>query len=127
MRWSDLWQRVYWQKKCRKPHEILLDENVHKKMRFRFPGHEVVTVGDMDWLGKRNGELMKLLVDNEFDLFITLDKRLEYQQNFLVYPIPVLLLIVPGSRYEFLLPLVPQIRALLSNDLPKGVTKVVAS
>lgn len=40
--------------------KILLDENVHKKMRFRFPGHEVVTMGDMDWLGKRNGELMKL-------------------------------------------------------------------
>lgn len=63
-------------------------------------------MGDMGWLGKPNGELMKLLVENKFDLLITLDKGLEHQQNFAAYPVPIILLSVKNSRYEFLLPLV---------------------
>lgn len=106
---------------------ILLDENVHKKMRFRFPGHDVLTMGDMDWLGKRNGELMKLLIEHKFELLITLDKGIEHQQNFTAYPVPILLLTVKSSRYEFLLPLVDQIRQLLLTDLPAGITKITAT
>ena len=102
--------------------KILLDENVHNKLRFRFPNHDVVTVRDMDWTGKRNGELMKLMLDVGFDLLITLDKGFEYQQNFTNYPIPVLILNVKRSDYEFLLPLVEQIRLFLATDLPKGIT-----
>lgn len=102
--------------------KILLDENVHNKLKFRFPNHDVMTVWDMDWSGKRNGELMKLMVEFRFDLLITLDKGFEHQQNFKEYPIPVLILKVKRSDYEFLLPLVDSIRAILTNDLPKGVT-----
>jgi len=82
-------------------------------------------MGDMGWLGKHNGELMKLLVENKFDLLITLDKGLEHQQNFAAYPVPIILLSVKNSRYEFLLPLVNQIHELISANLPASITKVI--
>lgn len=104
--------------------KILLDENVHSKLKFRFPGHEVTTVRDMGWLGKRNGELMQLILNHEFNVLITLDKGFEHQQNFGKYPVPVLLLEVRSSKYEFLLPLVDKIRMLLSTPLSEGITRV---
>lgn len=61
----------------------MLDENVHNKLKFRFSGHDVITVRDMNWSGKRNGELMKLMLEYGFDLLITLDKGFEHQQNFI--------------------------------------------
>ncbi len=102
--------------------KILLDENVHNKLKFRFPNHDVLTVRDMDWSGKRNGELMKLMLEVGFDLLITLDKGFEHQQNFTKYPIPVLVLKVKRSDYEFLLPLVDKIRTILASNMPEGVT-----
>ena len=104
--------------------KILLDENVHNKLKFRFPNHDVLTVRDMEWTGKRNGELMKLILDVEFDLLITLDKGFEHQQNFANYPIPVLILNVKRSDYEFLLPLIDKIRVLLENELSEGITVI---
>lgn len=106
--------------------KILLDENVHNKLKFRFPDHDVVTVRDMGWSGRRNGELMKLMLEYEFDLLITLDKGFEHQQNFIDHPIPVLVLKVRRSDYEFLLPLVDKIRTLLTNKLPEGITVITA-
>ena len=106
--------------------KILLDENVHNKLKFRFPNHDVLTVRDMDWSGKRNGELMKLMLDVGFDLLITLDKGFEHQQNFIKYPIPVLVLKVKRSDYEFLLPLVDKIRTILASNMPEGVTIITS-
>lgn len=101
---------------------ILLDENVHVKLRFRLSGHDVMTVRDMGWSGKQNGELMQLMGNGLFDVIITLDKGFEHQQNFAKYPIPVLVLNVHRSDYEFLLPLVDKIKAILLMELPHGVT-----
>ena len=81
-----------------------------------------MTVRDMGWSGKRNGELMQLMVNARFDVMITLDKGFEHQQNFTKYPMPVLILNVQRSDYEFLLPLVDKIKAALATALPLGVT-----
>lgn len=104
--------------------KILLDENVHNKLKFRFPNHDVLTVRDMEWSGKRNGELMKLMLEVGFELLITLDKGFEHQQNFTKYPIPILVLKVKRSDYEFLLPLIDKIRIILAGNLPEGITMI---
>ena len=101
---------------------ILLDENVHVKLRFRLSGHDVMTVRDMGWSGKRNGELMQLMINARFDVMITLDKGFEHQQNFAKYPIPIVVLNARQSDYEFLPPLVDKIKAVLATALPLGVT-----
>lgn len=54
--------------------KILLDESLPRKLRNDFvEEHEVWTVRDMDWLGKRNGELLKLMNEQNLELFVTVD------------------------------------------------------
>jgi len=51
--------------------KILLDESLPRKLRNDFPGgHEVLTVRDMGWLGKKNGELLKLMTDNSLNYLL---------------------------------------------------------
>ena len=52
--------------------KILLDENLPRRLKADFGADfEVYTVRDMNWLGKKNGELLGLIVFNGFDIFIT--------------------------------------------------------
>ncbi len=64
---------------------LLLDENLPKRLRLDFPDHEIYTIRDEQWNGIKNGELLKLLIENLFDALLTFDKNLQYQQNFLKY------------------------------------------
>ena len=60
---------------------VLLDENVDRLLKSRFDrGVEVFTVDDCGWKGMKNGDLLRA-AQIEFDVFVTMDKNLEYQQN----------------------------------------------
>jgi hypothetical protein len=61
--------------------KILLDENIDKNLKKILSEYDVFTVKDMEWLGKKNGELLKLAVENEFKIFISNDTKIKYQQN----------------------------------------------
>ncbi len=68
--------------------KLLLDENIPEKIRTAFTdGHEVFTVKYMGWSGKKNGELMQLIGENQFDALVTMDKNLPFQQNIDKYPV----------------------------------------
>ena len=62
--------------------KILIDENLPKRLKAGFLEHEIFTVSDMDWNSKKNGELLKLMIDEGFNVILTFDKNLQYQQNF---------------------------------------------
>ena len=66
---------------------LLLDENLPKRLKLDFPDHEVFTVQNREWNGVKNGELLKLLLDNSFDALLTFDKNLQHQQNFSKYTV----------------------------------------
>ena len=59
---------------------VLLDECVPRALRDDIPGHEVKTVAEVGWAGVKNGELLRLAA-GQFDLLLTVDRSLEYQQN----------------------------------------------
>ena len=59
---------------------ILLDECVNPRLKSAFPGHSVKTLPEMGWRGLTNGELLAL-AEGQFDVFVTLDKNLEHEQN----------------------------------------------
>ena len=60
--------------------KILLDENIDVRFKKHFPEeHEVYTVQDMGWKGIKNGELITLLAQNNFDCWIVVDKNIPYQ------------------------------------------------
>lgn len=60
--------------------KILIDENLPRYLKRVLAGHNVSTVQEMGWSGIKNGELLKL-AEPIFDLFLTADKNIRYQQN----------------------------------------------
>ena len=62
--------------------KLLLDENLPKRLKLDFPEHGVYTVRDKGWNGIKNGELLKLMIEDSFDALLTFDKNLQHQQNF---------------------------------------------
>ena len=71
---------------------LLLDENLPKRLKLDFPEHEIFTVRDKQWNGIKNGQLLKLLLDNSFDALLTYDKNLQHQQNLSKYTMTVFVL-----------------------------------
>jgi hypothetical protein len=60
---------------------VLLDECVPRKFKDSLPGHDCCTVPEEGLAGKKNGELLALAESAGFQVFLTLDRGIEYQQN----------------------------------------------
>ena len=60
---------------------ILLDENLPHKLRLLLNGHDVRTVSYQGWAGLSNGELLRAVEAAQFDVFITADQGIRFQQN----------------------------------------------
>jgi len=104
--------------------KLLLDENLPKKLKQDFSEFEVYTVRDQGWSGKKNGELIALMITERFDALLTFDKNLQYQQNFNKYALPVLVLNAPDNSYLTLVNLVPRIKEVLANGLSVGSIEI---
>ncbi len=103
--------------------KILLDESLPRKLRYDFgTEHEVRTVRDMDWLGKKNGELLRLLTENNFELFVTVDRNLRYQQNLEKFEVTIFVLRAKDNTRETLRLLIPKIfERLINGNLQKVI------
>lgn len=71
--------------------KILLDECITKRIKNKLFEFEVSTVFEMGWKGLKNASLMKIAIENNFDIFLTIDKNIEYQQNLKNYQIFVVI------------------------------------
>ncbi len=97
--------------------KILLDENIDVRFKKFFPsGHEVYTVKDMRWNGIKNGEMLSLLFQNDFDCWIVVDKNIPYQQNISELPCLVIVLDVYRNTLNHLKVLLPQLLNFLQRD-----------
>lgn len=66
-------------------------------------GFEVFTVSEMKWNGFKNGKLMALCCDHNFDLLLTIDKNLMFQQNLEKYKLTIVVLNSSQSKLEEIL------------------------
>ncbi len=104
---------------------LLLDENLPKRLKSDFSNHEVFTVREKGWNGIKNGDLLPLMLADNFDALLTFDKNLQHQQNFLKFPIAVFVLTAFNNTYDELSPLTPQINQILETGILKsGVTVI---
>jgi predicted nuclease of predicted toxin-antitoxin system len=71
--------------------KLLLDECVDWRLLRDLEGHEVKTVKQLGWENVRNGALLRL-ASTQFDVFLTVDSNLPYQQNAALFPIAVIIL-----------------------------------
>ena len=60
---------------------MLFDHNVPHKLRHSLAGHEVSTAEAMGWAVLESGDLLKAAEDAGFELMLTCDQNLSYQQN----------------------------------------------
>ena len=104
--------------------KILLDECIDRKLAKQLPEHEVKTVPQMGWAGINDGELLRL-AEGEFEVLITVDQNLPFQQNLAVLDLAVLVLQAPSNRLADLQVLVPKILAIV-DVAPRGTATVVS-
>ena len=91
--------------------KILLDECVTKRLKPYLTEFEVFTVSEMKWNGIKNSKLMTLCIDNNFDLLLTIDKNLMFQQNLEKYKLTIVVLNSSTSKIEELVLFMPSFKA----------------
>ena len=102
---------------------VLLDENLPRKLKWSLDA-EALTVPERGWGGIKNGRLLRL-AEAEFDVLLTMDRGIEYQQSLSGIDLCVIVLSAVSNDIDDLLPLVPGINAALSEAAP-GLLLAVA-
>jgi predicted nuclease of predicted toxin-antitoxin system len=88
--------------------KLLLDECTPKRLKNNFRGHEIQTVDEAGLKGVLNGDLLRAAIRQQFDVLITVDRRLLFQQNLSQFNIAVVILVAKPCRYVQLRTLVPE-------------------
>jgi predicted nuclease of predicted toxin-antitoxin system len=104
--------------------KLLLDENLPKRLKQDFSEHQIFTVANKAWIGKNNGELLKLMLAEKFDALITFDKNLQHQQNFIKYSFTIFVLSATDNTYTTLKPLTIKIKSLLKKISAPGSIEI---
>ena len=105
--------------------KILLDESLPRKLKADFDtDHEVWTVRDKGWLGRKNGDLLQLMVDDNFEFFVTVDRNLSYQQNTERLPLTIVVLCAVDNRRETLAALIPKLFDRLQSGSLQTVIEI---
>jgi uncharacterized protein DUF5615 len=102
---------------------VLLDENLPRLLKRELSGLDVRTVAEAGWAGIKNGKLLRL-AEGEFDIFVTADKSLSYQQPVTTFQLGIVVLRARTTKLEDLLPLVPALREVLDSVMAGQVCHV---
>ena len=86
-------------------------------------GHQVQTVVQMGWAGLTNGRLLAEAA-NEFDVILTADQNIEFQQNLENLPVSVVVLAASSNHIESLRPLIPLVLDTLSVLQPRQFVRL---
>lgn len=105
------------------PARILLDECLPKRLKGDLVGHDARTAPEMGWAGRQNGDLLTL-AEAQFDVFLTVDKNLSFQQNLGQFKIAVVVLVAKGNKRSDLQPLIQQVLATIGTIQPGQLVKV---
>ena len=103
--------------------KLLLDECIDRRLAREFKGHFIRTVPQMGWAGIKNGALLKL-ASQDFDVLITVDRNLSFQQMLPKFDIAVVVLHSKSSRLSDMKLLVQKILSTLSSTKPGKLTHV---
>ncbi|MEM6397860.1 MAG: hypothetical protein AAF741_16040 [Bacteroidota bacterium] len=98
--------------------KVLLDECVPRKLKHHFGNHEVSTVPIEGLAGLKNGQLLASIVDLEFQVFVTVDKNILFQQNIGLYPVIIVVLDAQRSIIDRLITLLDKFEEQLPGFEP---------
>ena len=102
---------------------VLLDECVPRALREELLGHDVTTVAETGWAGVKNGEVLRLAA-NDFDVLVTVDRHLEYQQNFSGLALAVIVVHALSNDVVVLRPLMRAVLEAIPESQSGKVTHI---
>jgi predicted nuclease of predicted toxin-antitoxin system len=103
--------------------KLLLDECTPKRLKSDFAEHDVYTVDDAGLKGFKNGALLQRAND-EFDVLVTVDQNIPFQQNFTHPSLAIVILIAHSNRYSELRTLVPKVLEALVTIKAGDVVRI---
>lgn len=103
--------------------KVFLDECVDWRLSHELAGHDVRTARQMGWTAIKNGELLALAAQ-EFDVFVTVDRNLAFQQNLRNVAIAVIVLEAKTNRLADLKSLIPQFLVALQTAQPGTIERI---
>ena len=101
---------------------ILLDECLPTSLKRDINDHQVATVVEMGWSGMKNGNLLTI-AEKYFDVLLTVDRGIEYQQNLEARQIAIAVLDAP-NKLRFLRLLVPALLGALPDIQPGTIVHI---
>jgi predicted nuclease of predicted toxin-antitoxin system len=104
---------------------LLIDECLPRALKLLLAEHECRAVQEMGWSAKRNGELL-LLAEKKFDVFVTIDQGIEYEQNVANRKIALLVLGARSNQIGDLAPIIPAALAALRGIQAGKIARVGA-
>jgi hypothetical protein len=104
---------------------ILLDESLPRPLSRLLVEHDVSTVAQQGWASLSNGALLRQAAET-FDVMLTADQNIEFQQNLSTLPLAVVVLVADSNRLESLEPLVPAVLDALNNLKARTLLRVGA-
>ena len=102
---------------------VLLDECVPRKIRSELPSHDVQTVAEMRWGGTKNGALLRRAA-SEFDVLLTVDQGIPYQQNIGGLSLALVIIKAPSNDINDLRPKMSEVLRVLETIQPGQVVQV---
>ncbi len=105
---------------------VLLDEQLPRHLARSLTAHDVRTVQQQGWAGLKNGELLRRAAAEGFEVFLTADQNLQFQQNLTGVPLCVVVLVAPSNALEDLLPLVPGALDAIARGRPGQLVRIAA-
>jgi len=107
--------------------KLLLDENLPIKLKLYFSdNYQVFTSKEMQWVGKKNGELLQLMAENGIDALVTIDKNLKFQQNLDKYNIQIIILLAFNNKLQTLIPFIEPLEKDLSLRKEQKIIEITA-
>ena len=100
--------------------KVLLDECVPKRLGRLLSEHDVITTPQAGWAGITNGELLQR-ASKDFDVFVTVDRNLAFQQNPSNLPLPVIVIHARSNKLRDLVHHGPALQQTLSSVLTRQV------
>lgn len=104
---------------------VLLDECVPKRLGRFLSDHDILTTPQAGWAGITNGELLRL-ASKDFDVFVTVDRNLAFQQNPANLPIPIIVIHARSNKLKDMQQFVPALQQTLSSMLARQVYHIGA-
>jgi predicted nuclease of predicted toxin-antitoxin system len=104
--------------------KILLDECLPRRLKYSFASHDCYTVPEVLLSGKRNGELLEIAERQGFEIFLTMDKGLQYEQNLAGRQIAIVIIRARSNRLTDLVPLVDPCLAQMRLIKPGQIARI---